>query len=220
MSEIGARFVCLVSGGIDSPAAAYLMLKRGVEVELLHMDNSPYSDEDQIQKVQEIREQLEIVTDKHIELTIAPHGRNQALLENNCRKGFQCVLCKRLMLMVAVEHAKKVGASAVITGESLGQVASQTIQNLRAESMGIEFPIIRPLIGLDKIEIEGIAKKAGTYDISIRTASVCKMVPTRPITMARMESVQEQESKVDLSEMVRFSVEHAEKIRDPHTPRS
>ena len=220
MSESGARFVCLVSGGIDSPAAAYLMLKRGADVELLHMDNSPYSDEEQLLKVQEIREQLEIVTDRRVELTVAPHGRNQGLLEQNCRKGFQCVLCKRLMLLVAVELAKERGAHAVITGESLGQVASQTIQNLRAESMGIDFPIIRPLIGLDKIEIEGIAKRAGTYEISIRSPSVCKMVPTRPITMARMENVREQESKIDLQEMVRFSVEHAERIRDPRTLRS
>lgn len=220
MSESGAKFLCLVSGGIDSPAAAYLMLKRGAEVELLHMDNSPYSDEDQLEKVREIRDRLEIVADRHVELTVAPHGRNQEMLEKNCRKGFQCVLCKRLMLLVAVEIARKRGAQAIVTGESLGQVASQTIQNLRAESTGIDFPIIRPLIGLDKIEIEGIAKTAGTYDISIRSASVCKMVPTRPITMARMESVREQESRIDLQEMVGFSVEHAERIRDPHRPRS
>jgi thiamine biosynthesis protein ThiI len=211
------RAICLISGGIDSPVAAFLMAQRGVEVLLLHMDNSPYSDETALQKVMEIREALQLATGTNIKLYVAPHGRNQEMFALNCRKGFQCVLCKRMMLMVAKAVAERLSAEAIITGESLGQVASQTLHNLRAESLGLDFLVLRPLIGMDKIEIEAIAKRIGTYEISTRSPSTCKIVPAKPVTMAKVDRLLNEESKVDMNEMVAFTAGHVAEIKDPHT---
>ena len=210
------KVVCLISGGIDSPVAAYMMARKGAEVVLLHMDNRPYSDDAGVEKVYAIRERLESVIGEEISLLIAPHGRNQALTAGACRTGFQCVLCKRTMLRVAKGVGLRINALAIITGESLGQVASQTLQNLRAESYGLDFPVLRPLIGLDKLEIEAMAKRIGTYQISVSTPSVCKVVPKRPITMARIDRVLEEEKKLQYEEMISFAVDHAEVVKGHH----
>ena len=214
------KAVVLISGGIDSPAAAYLMAKAGAEIILLHMDNRPYADDTGLAKVQDIRDQLELVTGQRIPLYVAPHGRNQALTAERCRAGFQCVICKRTMLRVARQVAMGLGAEAIITGESLGQVASQTLQNLKAESHGLDFPVLRPLIGLDKLEIESIAKVAGTLGISIRSPSACLIVPKRPVTMARLDKLLEEQAKLDLEEMVTFSADRIAEITASHTARS
>ncbi len=206
------KVVCLISGGIDSPVAAYVMAMRGTETVLLHMDNQPYSDETGIEKVKDLRDRLELVTGQQIRLFVAPHGRNQEIISSLCRRGFQCVLCKRTMLRAAGAFAQKIGADAIVTGDSLGQVASQTVQNLRAESLDLEAPILRPLIGLDKIEIENIAKRIGTFEISTRTPSACTIVPKRPVTMARIDKVFEELNRLDHDEMIAFATEHAEEI--------
>jgi thiamine biosynthesis protein ThiI len=211
------RVVCLLSGGIDSPVAAYMMLERGVDIVLLHMENSSPPDPTEMRKVEEIREKLGEAIGGRIPLFAAPHARNQDLIFAACRKGFQCVMCKRLMLRVARDFAQMIGADAIVTGESLGQVASQTLHNIRAESQGLDFPVLRPLIGLDKIEIETIAKRIGTYEISTRTAAVCRWVPGRPATMAKPWRVAEEEDKLDIEEMACYSAEHASEIRDPRT---
>ncbi len=206
------KVVCLISGGIDSPVAAYVMAMRGAEMVLLHMDNRPYSDDTGIGKVQDLRDRLELVTGRSIQLFVAPHGRNQEIISSACRKGFQCVLCKRTMLRAAAAFASKINADAVVTGDSLGQVASQTVQNLMAESLEVGIPILRPLIGLDKIEIENIAKRIGTFEISTRTPSACSIVPKRPVTMARIDMVFEELKRLDHDEMVSYATEHAEEI--------
>jgi thiamine biosynthesis protein ThiI len=116
------------------------------------------------------------------------------------------------MLRVAAAFAGKIGAEAVVTGDSLGQVASQTVQNLRAESLDVEMPILRPLIGQDKIEIENIAKRIGTFEISTRTPSACSIVPKRPVTMARIDMVFDELKRLDHDEMISFATEHTEEI--------
>lgn len=206
------KVVCLISGGIDSPVAAYVMTMRGTETILLHMDNRPYSDDTGIEKVQELRDRIELVTGRTIRLFVAPHGRNQEIISASCRKGFQCVLCKRTMLRAASTFARKVGAEAIVTGDSLGQVASQTVQNIRAESLDLDIPVLRPLIGLDKIEIENIAKRIGTFEISTRTPSECTLVPKRPVTMARIDMVFDELKRIDHDEMTLYAVDHAEEI--------
>ena len=211
------KVVCLISGGIDSPVAAFTMSRHGVEVALLHMDNRPYSDDSSVEKVYDVRKRLEIVTGREMRLFIAPHGRNQQLTANMCRKGFQCVICKRTMLHTAKGMALKIGAEAIVTGDSLGQVASQTLQNLKAESYGLDFPVLRPLIGLDKLEIEAMAKKIGTYDISVSSPSVCRMVPQRPITMARIDRLLDEEKKLDYAEMISYAVDHLQEVKAHRT---
>lgn len=214
------KAVCLLSGGIDSPVAAYMMAKQGAEVVLLHMDNRPYSDEANYEKVLALRERLCSALDRDLRLFVAPHGRSQELFARECSRPYQCVMCKRTMLHVAKALALRLGGEAIVTGESLGQVASQTLHNLKVESHGLDFPVLRPLIGLDKIEIEALAKGIGTYEVSIGSPSVCTIVPKHPITMCRIEDLIAQQGKVDFEEMVRFASEHVEEVRGRHRARS
>jgi len=208
----GFRVVCLLSGGIDSPVAAYMMSRRGAEVVLLHMDNRPYSDEGSIAKAIDMASAIEGAAGKRMRLFVAPHGRNQARIAGSASPGFQCVLCKALMLRVARGLSLTVGADAVVTGESLGQVASQTLHNIRAEEHGLDFPVLRPLIGLDKIEIEAIAKEIGTYGISIRPGQPCTAVPRRPVTRARLDRIAQEIEKVDMDELIRHAMEGVREI--------
>ncbi len=203
------RAVALLSGGIDSPVAAYLMGRQKVDLIFLHMDNRPHADDSGIRKVEQLAHCLERVLGRSMELYLAPHGRNQTLISERAKRSFQCVLCKKLMLRTAQELAGSLGAEVIITGESLGQVASQTLPNMRVEQEGLRLPVLRPLIGLDKLEIEAIAKKVGTYEISIQRGVGCSIVPDRPMTMTSLDQMKEEEGKLDLREMARFAAQNA-----------
>ena len=207
------RVVCLLSGGIDSPVAAHMLSERGAEVVLLHMDNRPYTNDTATEKVIRLRERLEDALDVELRLFVAPHGPSQEAFAKQCSTPYQCVLCKRTMLHVAKELALSIGGEAVVTGESLGQVASQTLPNLKVESYELRFPVLRPLIGLDKIEIENKAKSIGTYDISIGEATPCTIVPNHPITMCILEELLSQQAKLDFQAIVRNSAGRAIELR-------
>ena len=127
------KAVSLLSGGIDSPVASYLMSRAGADVVLLHMDNSPYCDDRALKNVIAIAEQLEKHTGKRFPLYVAPHGPSQTAIHDACDRNYQCVMCKRAMHRTAGEFARIVGADMIVMGDSLGQVASQTLKNLRAE---------------------------------------------------------------------------------------
>lgn len=195
------KLVSLMSGGIDSPVAAYMMSEVGADVVLLHMDNRPYTDERSIEKAQLLAEKLREVTGKPFPLYVAAHGPSQTQIKEKC-SNYQCVMCKRTMMFVASEFAKMSGCSGVIMGDSLGQVASQTLKNLRSETVGLDIPIVRPLIGLDKIEIEAIGKRIGTYEISITQEPSCGVVPVKPITEAVPSKILELQSKLEFDKMV------------------
>ncbi|OPY33042.1 MAG: thiamine biosynthesis protein ThiI [Methanomassiliicoccales archaeon PtaU1.Bin124] len=216
------KVVSLISGGIDSPVAAYVMAAQGCDVIALHMDNRPYSATGSVKKAARLADIVSTRSGRSIDFRFAPHGRNQEINARSCNTAYQCVLCKRLMLKVAKAVALKEGAEAIVTGESLGQVASQTLQNLRAEQSGLEFPVIRPLIGLDKLEIEAIAKKIGTYEVSISglEGPACTILPPRVVTMALPEEIHEEEAKVDIEEMVAFAVSNLHTIKDLDTSSS
>jgi len=211
--EASMQVICLLSGGIDSPVAAYMLAERGAEVVLLHMDNRPYADEAATGKIDRLRGQLESAIGRRVRLFVAPHGPNQEIFSKLCSPAYQCVLCKRTMLHVAKELALRIGGEAIVTGESLGQVASQTLHNIRVESHELDFPVLRPLIGLDKIEIEALAKRIGTYEISIANPSPCAIVPRHPITMCRLDDMMSQQSKVDFYGMVRTAASQAEEFQ-------
>jgi len=207
------RLVALVSGGIDSPVAAYKMTERGADVILLHMDNRPHTDDRCLAKAKKIAGRLSVVTGKEIQLYAADHGINQSLIKKGCDNSYQCVLCKRLMMHVAKEFALRNGCSGIVMGDSLGQVASQTLRNIRSESSGLDFPVLRPLIGLDKLEIEAIAKEIGTYDLSILPESPCGVVPQRPITEAEPHKVAYLQSLLEFDRMVINSADSAKRIQ-------
>ncbi|MDR0198479.1 MAG: tRNA 4-thiouridine(8) synthase ThiI, partial [Methanomassiliicoccaceae archaeon] len=128
------RLVALISGGIDSPVAAYKMIGRGADVVLLHMDNRPHTDGRCFDKVRKIAHRLATVTEREIPLYVADHGKNQTLVRKGCDSSYQCVFCKRLMMFTAKEFALRNGCSGIIMGDSLGQVASQTLRNIRSGS--------------------------------------------------------------------------------------
>lgn len=201
------KTVCLLSGGIDSSVAAYMAGKNGCEVVLLHMDNRPYSDDSNYEKAFDLKKRLEEELGGSIPLYVAPHGISQESIKNKCKGNLQCVMCKRIMLRVAKSLAQKTGADFISTGESLGQVASQTLQNIAAEEYKLEFPVVRPLIGLDKLEIESIAKTIGTYEISIRKGVPCTIVPFRPATMTSVDLIIEQENLLDIADVVEKSAD-------------
>jgi len=207
------RLVALISGGIDSPVAAHMMSERGADIILLHMDNRPYTDHRCLEKVRKIADRLSTVVGKEIPLYAADHGMNQALIKKRCDNSYQCVLCKRLMMLVAKEFGIRNGCSGIIMGDSLGQVASQTLRNIRSESSDLGYPVVRPLIGLDKLEIEAVAKKIGTYELSILPEEPCGVVPQRPITEAEPSKVMSLQAQLDIDDMIENSVNSARRIQ-------
>lgn len=204
------KVVTLLSGGIDSPVATHLLLEKGVDIVAVHFDNRPFTDEKHLNKTLKLIERLEDLSEKKMKRYIVPHGPVQLAISRNAHRRYQCVICRRMMFRIAELIAKKEGASAIATGESLGQVASQTLTNIRTEEQAVRIPILRPVIGLDKVEIERIGKIIGTYDISISPGLCCTIVPDKPATQARLKAVEEEESKIDVESVVADAVEGAE----------
>jgi thiamine biosynthesis protein ThiI len=193
---IEGSVIALFSGGIDSPVAAWMVMKRGAKVLLLNF----YHNQEQLQKVIEIAHILERYSPDPIEFIAEDHG---ALLDNFVhnlyyikKQRWTCVFCRYSMLKRAEELSYEKNALAIVTGESLGQVASQTLNNINVESSAVNIPVLRPLIGLDKIEIEQIAKKIGTYEKSIIAKGCnCPFLPDYPVTKADYESFKKIESQ-------------------------
>jgi len=179
------RVVSLISSGIDSPVASWLMMKRGCSVIPLHFSTSAA----QTQQVEDIlralnrhaygRELKPVILSHHE--VLAP---TLAKLREHRGERWTCLFCKRIMMTKAAEIAEDMGANAIVTGDSLGQVASQTLSNLEVISYGIQKPILRPLIGMDKTEIMELARRIGTYEPSITDAHSCPFLPDRPLTKA------------------------------------
>ena len=179
------RAVALISGGIDSPVALWLMLRRGLTVTPIYMLRS----KEELSKVKKIISKLqEYVYPSKLNLKIVEWTdymlNVQSKLKAVGKESWICIFCKRFMLKQAEKIALSINANAIITGESIGQVASQTLQNMRVISKGIKLPILRPLIGLDKGEIVQLAQKIGTYQISIEHVLKCPFMPRHPVTRA------------------------------------
>lgn len=172
------KLLCLLSGGIDSPVAAYLMKKKGHSVSCIHF---------QIGKAEKVKKLAKKIG---CNLVIKQHALALKKIQKLCEPKLTCVLCKRTMLSKAADYAVKNKFDGLLTGDNLGQVASQTIDNLVAETKIVKIPIIRPLIGFNKNEIITIAKKIGTYDLSITDAHTCPFVPDKPATHADLEKVE------------------------------
>ena len=186
------RVVVLLSSGIDSPVAAYLMMKRGCEVVALHCNNDPFSGPKVTELFNQLVDQLNIYAKGNpIRKRIIDYGEYLQAAKDNAPEKMTCVLCKSGMYHIAEKLAQKVGADAIVDGSSVGQVASQTLSNILATRYGVDMPILSPLIGLDKEEITAIAKEIGTFEISKIDDGGCSAVPKYPETRADLNRVKE-----------------------------
>jgi len=206
---VPAKVAILISGGIDSPVAGYMLARSGFDLMAINMDNRPFTDDNQFLKAPNLIKKLEQATGKPIKLWVAPHGANQVQFARKADRHMQCVLCRRMMWSVAAEIAKAEGCNFIATGESLGQVASQTLQNIRAENEEPCLPMLRPLIGFDKSEIEAIAKRIGTHEISTGPGMCCTIVPDKPVTNASILRTDAEAAKVDFAGMMSRAVREA-----------
>jgi len=178
------KLLCLLSGGIDSPVAVHLMKKKGHDVRCIHFRVS------KSQKVKELAKKL------GCKLTVKRHAATLRKIQKRCDLKLTCVLCKRTMLTSAAKYAKKIGADALLTGDNLGQVASQTSDNLI--SVSVDMPTVRPLIAFNKREIIEIARKIGTYNLSITDAKKCPFVPKAPSTHSDLAIVDREWKKLKI----------------------
>jgi thiamine biosynthesis protein ThiI len=207
------KMVALISGGIDSPVAAWLLMKRGCEIIPLYLNNEPFSDETTRERAIQCIDVLQKWSpQKKLTIYEAPHGDNLLAFLSNCNNRLNCVMCRRMMYRIASEVLKMEGAHGIITGSSLGQVASQTSQNMLSETYGMEYPIYHPLIGLDKLEITDIARKIGTFEPSTKPATCCLAVPEYPSTAAKIWEVAEAEKMIDVPSLLDSMVKNIKKF--------
>ncbi|HTY90915.1 MAG TPA: tRNA uracil 4-sulfurtransferase ThiI [Methanocella sp.] len=205
------KMVAMESGGIDSPIAAWLMMKRGCEIVPVFFHNAPYFDDTTMNRALSTLKELNKWCPGHeMKVYVMPHGKNlRTFLEKGNQK-YTCVFCKHLMYKVSRAIAEKEGAHGIVTGSSMGQVASQTSNNMLAEIYDVDFPINHPLIGLDKEEIIEISKRIGMFGISIQKAMGCKAVPKHPSIHGHLEEVIKMEKEqFDFGELVKYEVDNA-----------
>jgi tRNA uracil 4-sulfurtransferase len=204
-----ARGVMLVSGGIDSPVSLHYLLRQGHEMLAVHMDNRPFTDDSPLEKVVDHLNVLRARFGQKLPLYVLPHGPTQITLMRQTDRHVGCVLCRRFMWRSAERIAEREGATFLATGEALGQVASQTLSNMRSATAAVRLPIVRPLIGFDKQEIEATARAIGTYEISTRPGVCCQAVPDRPATRSSLVQIQREEERVDVDGIVEDVIRRA-----------
>jgi len=208
------RLLSLFSGGIDSPVAAFLMMKRGCFCNLLYFDNTPFTDETTFKRALETAKVLKQY-DPKIKFYVVKHGENLENFMKNAPRWFTCILCKRLMYKVAEKVCIKTRAKGIVTGESIGQVASQTLENLSVINQATTLPILKPLIGLDKREIEDIARKIGTYEPSHKRVTSCSAFPEGPVLHAKLDEILEVEEKLSIEKLVDETFRTFQEIKIP-----
>ncbi|MBA4493238.1 tRNA uracil 4-sulfurtransferase ThiI [Paenactinomyces guangxiensis] len=207
------RVMLLLSGGIDSPVAGYLALKRGVELQAVHFHSYPFTSERAKQKVIDLAQILTRFGGR-IRLHVVPFTEIQTEINKHCYESYSITVMRRIMLRISQELARKHKALALVTGESLGQVASQTLESMNAINEVVQIPVLRPVIGMDKQEIMAIAKRIGTYETSILPYEDCCTVflPKAPKTKPDREVAARQEAKLDTARLIREAVEGTEII--------
>ncbi|KXG74217.1 tRNA uracil 4-sulfurtransferase ThiI [Thermotalea metallivorans] len=205
--------VLLLSGGIDSPVAGWMMAKRGVEIEAVHYHSYPFTSERAKEKVLELTRILASYCGP-IRLHLVNLLPIQKEIHEKCPEEEMTILSRRFMMKIGEKIAKNNGCNALITGESIGQVASQTIQGLTVTNEAVSLPVFRPLIALDKVDIIEIAKKIGTFEISILPYEDCCTVflPKRPVTKPKIEKILASEEKLEVEKLIEEAIVHMEVI--------
>lgn len=200
----------MVSGGIDSPVAGWMMAKRGLELTAVHFASPPYTSERAEKKVHDLLGKVSKWAGR-IELYVVPFTRIQETIRDNCPEDLFTIVMRRLMIQCAQMIARRCRCGALITGESLGQVASQTLGAIACTDAVAEMPVFRPLIGMDKDEIIAISRKIDTFDISIQPFEDCCTVftPKHPRTRPKLEDVERAHAAFDYGELIAEAVDNA-----------
>ena len=211
---IGGRAVSLLSGGIDSPVASWMIAKRGIALEMVHFFSYPYTSEEAKHKVLDLAKLLTPWCGNLI-VHVVPFTAIQEELRRKCPEELFTVLMRRFMMRIAEKVAQRIGAGAIVTGECLGQVASQTMEAMRATSAVTTLPILRPVVGMDKEEIVRIARKINTFETSILPYEDCCTVftPRHPRLRPVLGELEAAEAALDVEGLVQAAVEGIERIR-------
>ena len=211
---MGGSALSLLSGGIDSPVSSYMMAKRGVVLEMLHFAAPPYTSDLARQKVLQLAQELTAWCGR-MSVHIVPLTEIQEQIRKQCPEEYFTFITRRFMMRIADRLAKEFDCRALVTGENLGQVASQTMEALRVSEDVTDLPVLRPLIGMDKEEIVRIARHIGTFDTSILPYEDCCTVftPRHPKTKPHVEEVREIESVLDTEGLVSRAMEQREVVK-------
>ena len=210
----GGRAAVLLSGGIDSPVAGYMIAKRGVELECIHFFSYPYTSERAKEKVLEL---AKLMTKYCGRMTVDVVGFTeiQEAIRDHCREEYFTIIMRRFMMRISEAIARDHGAKCLVTGENLGQVASQTMDAMAVTGAVVHMPMFHPLIGMDKEEIVSIARRIGTLETSILPYEDCCTVftPKHPKTKPVLEAVEAEEAKLDVEGLIARAIENTEKIQ-------
>ena len=211
---MGGSALSLLSGGIDSPVSSYMMAKRGVVLEMLHFAAPPYTSDLARQKVLQLAQELTAWCGR-MSVHIVPLTEIQEQIRKQCPEEYFTLITRRFLMRIADRLAKEFDCRALVTGENLGQVASQTMEALRVSEDVTDLPVLRPLIGMDKEEIVRIARHIGTFDTSILPYEDCCTVftPRHPKTKPHVEEVREIESVLDTEGLVSRAMEQREVVK-------
>ena len=205
------RGMLMLSGGIDSPVAGYMVAKRGMKLDAVHFHSYPYTSVAAREKVEELAKKVAEYTNG-INLYVVKFTHIQEEIHKHCPEQLMITLMRRFMMRIAERLAKKSGAQAIITGESLGQVASQTIESITSSNSVVKMPVLRPLIAFDKLDIIEIANKIDTFNTSILPYEDCCTVflPKFPAIKPRLETVEKAEAKLDVEALVEEAINNVE----------
>ena len=211
---VGGRAMCLLSGGIDSPVAAFMIGKRGVEIEAVHFFSYPYTSQLAKDKVVELARLVTRYTGK-MTLNVVGFTEIQEAIRDNCPEEYFTLIMRRFMMEISQRIAKHDGCGALITGENLGQVASQTMEAMTVTGAVVNIPIFMPLIGFDKEEIVTIARKIGTFETSVLPYEDCCTVftPKHPKTKPTIAQLIDAERKLNREELICHVLENIERIK-------
>ena len=203
----------LLSGGIDSPVAAYMIAKRGVEIEAVHFFSYPYTSQLAKDKVVELARLVTKYSGK-MTVNIVSFTEIQEAIRDNCPEEFFTLIMRRFMMEISARIAKQDGCGALITGENLGQVASQTMEAMGVTGAVVDMPIFMPLIGFDKEEIVTIARKIGTMETSILPYEDCCTVftPRHPVTKPKLDKVEKEEKRLDVEGLIEEAIRDTEVV--------
>ena len=211
---VGGRAMCLLSGGIDSPVSAYMMAKRGVEIESVHFFSYPYTSQLAKDKVLELARLVTRYSGK-MTVNIVSFTEIQEAIRDNCPEEYFTLIMRRFMMDISQRLAREDGCGALVTGENLGQVASQTMEAMTVTGAVVEMPVFMPLVGMDKEEIVTIALKIGTLETSILPYEDCCTVftPKHPKTKPTLGQVLHAERKLDREALIARALESVEKVK-------